>query len=485
MSKQQFASPVIAPDLLARQLQMQRNGRMAEQVMSQAPLQGQMVSGHYVAPNAAQGIARAIQQFAAYKTMQGLDKEQSDLSNEQMGRYASMFGMGGGQPPAGGSSPQALAKGLVQQGQPAPQNGTQAFPASAQSQQPTQQPRQPQMPMLPGRSAQESFQAFQYLGPQEYMKLVAQQGTPTDIQKNLMAQGIQPGTPQWNQALGASTHKAGYIAPVSAAPGSTLLDPNTMQPRFSAPQNGIQTQYGPDGQATAQAVPGFAGAQAQIAGAEAAATEAARAGMDLIDVPDGQGGKIKMPRSQAIAAMTGNGAGPGAPAGDGIGRTPPERVIAARQELAKVSGQAEQMINSIDGILNHPGLGAAIGASSYLPSIRGTDRADFDARSAQLKGQAFLQAFESLKGGGQITEVEGKAATEAIARLDNAQSEKAYKASLTELRGILEAAKARAYDQAGVPMPKDGSAPAAKPAVAPTPDRNALMEEARRRGLIK
>ena len=86
------------------------------------------------------------------------------------------------------------------------------------------------------------------------------------------------------------------------------------------------------------------------------------------------------------------------------------------------------MIQSIDGLANHPGLSSAVGMRvpgwSYVP---GTEAANFASRLDQLQGQAFLQAFESLKGGGQITEVEGKKATDAIARLSQNQSEAAFK----------------------------------------------------------
>ncbi len=41
---------------------------------------------------------------------------------------------------------------------------------------------------------------------------------------------------------------------------------------------------------------------------------------------------------------------------------------------------------------------------------------DFNAMLDQVQGGAFLQAFESLKGGGQITQIEGEKATQAIVR---------------------------------------------------------------------
>lgn len=103
----------------------------------------------------------------------------------------------------------------------------------------------------------------------------------------------------------------------------------------------------------------------------------------------------------------------------------------------------DAMIASIDGILNDPALDTATGVYSFLQAIPGTPQRRFGARAAQLEGQAFLQAFESLKGGGQITEIEGRKATEAIGRLDTAQSAGDYRAALTELRDILSAAQAR------------------------------------------
>lgn len=463
MAQNQMYNPTQAalygPDLLARQLRLQQSQQFGQQMLEQgqqAP-QGQMVSGHYVAPSITQYLSQGLKSYAGRRAMDDLPTQMAGIAQAQQEGTNRMFGIGR-------PSPQALATGLGGQPQGAPmQSGGQS-----------------QMPLLPGRSAQESAKLFALMGPQEYMKQVATQGAPTDIQKNLIGQGIQPGSPQWNQALGDATFKAGYVAPTSAAPGATLVDPRTGRPTFSAPQNGVQTQYGPNGQATASQVPGFAQAQAGIAGAETAATEAAKAGLDLVNVPDGQGGTVQMPRSQAVQALGQGGAQPGA-----AGHTPPKQVLDARQDLPKAISQADSMISSIDGMLSHPGLSSAVGMRvPGATSIPGTEAANFQTRLDQLKGQAFLQAFQSLRGGGQITEVEGKKATDAIGRLSNNQSEAAFKESMGELRGILEAAKQRAYGMAGTPAPNAQSAGQSQ-GKAPSFDRSALEAEARRRGLIK
>ena len=105
---------------------------------------------------------------------------------------------------------------------------------------------------------------------------------------------------------------------------------------------------------------------------------------------------------------------------------------------------AQQMIDSIDAILTDEALPYATGVFAPLQNIPGTGAYRFGTKSRQLQGQAFLQAIETLKGTGQITEVEGQKATEAIGRLDPGMSEEDYKASLNELKAFLEEVQGRA-----------------------------------------
>jgi hypothetical protein len=92
-----------------------------------------------------------------------------------------------------------------------------------------------------------------------------------------------------------------------------------------------------------------------------------------------------------------------------------------------------------------------------LPAFPGTRDAGFDAMGDQLKGKVFLEAFQSLKGAGQITEVEGQKATDAIGRLNRAQSEGDYKAALTELKGVITGGMERARRQASPAAPSGGA----------------------------
>lgn len=129
-------------------------------------------------------------------------------------------------------------------------------------------------------------------------------------------------------------------------------------------------------------------------------------------------------------------------------------------EVATVEGQksalaatAEDSIRLIDSIISDPALPAITGMlQGRLPPMTqaGTDLL---AKIDQVQGQAFLRAFESLKGGGAITEREGLAAERAIARLQRSQSTDAMIESLKEFQTILDRGRRRAM--AGVKAQDD------------------------------
>jgi hypothetical protein len=141
------------------------------------------------------------------------------------------------------------------------------------------------------------------------------------------------------------------------------------------------------------------------------------------------------------------------------------RELAAQQaEIAEQAANTGQTVDLLDSLLKHPGLSLGTGGTGRVAGrVWGTPAYDFHTRLKQIEGRAFLQAYETLKGGGHITEIEGKKATEAIARLDPGQSEAEFRAALTELRDI--AAKGRARMLARLPS----GAPGAEQPQAPQP----------------
>lgn len=152
-----------------------------------------------------------------------------------------------------------------------------------------------------------------------------------------------------------------------------------------------------------------------------------------------------------------------------------KRREAAKAALPKLVADVNYSVGLIDKALSHPGLPAVVGFPDPFKGGFGGERAwpgspaaGFMTIQKQLSGQQFLAAYESLKGTGQITEIEGKKATEAMARLQSAQSEEEFRAALQELRGLLLTGLQRTRQAAG---PVQGAAPAqSKPAAgAPAP----------------
>lgn len=176
-----------------------------------------------------------------------------------------------------------------------------------------------------------------------------------------------------------------------------------------------------------------------------------RGGLRVAQMPPGvtpqRGGTSRVDLGTTVAILDANGTVIGYQPKDIAGEKR-AGVVGTRQGENEVNApgavlKAEQMLTAVDGILNDPNLSKSVGVWSLVGAVPNTPQYDFAQRAQQLQGQAFLQAFESLKGGGQITEVEGNKAQQAIGRLSTAQSEKAYREALGELRGVIVAAQER------------------------------------------
>ena len=81
--------------------------------------------------------------------------------------------------------------------------------------------------------------------------------------------------------------------------------------------------------------------------------------------------------------------------------------------------------------------------------LEGSDAASYERRQLQIEGKTFLEAFESLRGGGAITEVEGAKGQQAISRMNKAQSEVEYIKAARELQDVVRAGVERARKKAG------------------------------------
>lgn len=130
------------------------------------------------------------------------------------------------------------------------------------------------------------------------------------------------------------------------------------------------------------------------------------------------------------------------------------RIGGPTQDGARVDPTStDSMLSTIDGILTDPALDWATGMSSVTQQIPGTGAYRAGTRIDQLRGQAFLQAYNALRGGGQITENEGRKAEQAMARLQPGQRTEDFVDAILDLREVVNAARTRA-GQEPLPLPE-------------------------------
>ena len=160
-----------------------------------------------------------------------------------------------------------------------------------------------------------------------------------------------------------------------------------------------------------------------------------------------------------------------------FGQTLGKSTATAQAALPNAVATAEQTVSLIDQMIGkpeikdasgkviqkatkpHPGFKGYVGSGFSIGKegitvpfqrfIEGTDVAGFERYQLQVEGKAFLEAFEALKGGGAITEVEGAKGTQAIMRMNKAQSEKEYVKAARELQDIVRKGVEKARAKAG------------------------------------
>lgn len=154
--------------------------------------------------------------------------------------------------------------------------------------------------------------------------------------------------------------------------------------------------------------------------------------------------------------------------------------------LSNVMNNAAYMIKSLTDLKDDPYLDYVVGpfqGSMISPNISG-EANRVQSRIDQILGKTFLQAFESLKGGGQITEAEGRKATDALTRLANQRMEESdYRQAIEDLIDgtvdMINIARQRAGQS---PLPRsDLSTPEAiqraANIVAETPEQKAFKQQ--------
>jgi hypothetical protein len=155
-------------------------------------------------------------------------------------------------------------------------------------------------------------------------------------------------------------------------------------------------------------------------------------------------------------------------------RTAEREAEEARTRIESSINTSNRILGTIDSLRNHPGLKDAVGAlGAVRRMVPRSEALDFATIEEQLTGQNFLEAFQGLKGGGPITDLEGRKATEARSRLRTAQSPEQYLRALAELEDLVRevvssnAASAERRGLEGIPAPRPPSQPVEPAQAAP------------------
>lgn len=416
MATPQAGIGTLPPELFQQQQALNRQQQMAQLLLQQGQSMpsGQMVSGRYVAPSFFQYAAPLAQTFAATRLSEKGDKQAADLAKALRQRYADEV-------------TEFLAK---PEGQERYMFGATAYNPALQT-----------------------------------------------VSMKKLTEG-----PKWEKASIPNpdgSERQGWVNVNSSNPLSTFVEGGT-KPSFT-PLEGARFQYD-----TGMAPP--TGVRAPAAGAAPVAPPA--------------GGAVPSPAGAPVAnAPVVNASMPSAPAVGGM--SPRDLSEANKQVFADVQKRrmenlenAPRVIATIEDTLRNvndligdarivkdksgkekidytvtvdgkqvqgrkpqAGFELAVGAGvpSWLPFQGGTDVSNFRVRLDQIKDRTFLEAFQQLKGSGQITEKEGEKATSALNRMNLAQSEVEFIKAAREFEENLNRGMTLAKQKAGI----QGGAPSA------------------------
>lgn len=116
---------------------------------------------------------------------------------------------------------------------------------------------------------------------------------------------------------------------------------------------------------------------------------------------------------------------------------------ASNQAKASQLASFDTMLGTLDRLSNHPGLARSVGIYGALPTMPGSDSANFQAELETFKSQAFIPMVSQLKGMGALSDAEGKKLSAAVGALDPKMGEKAFRESVGRIIADMQAARDR------------------------------------------
>jgi hypothetical protein len=414
----------LPPELFAEQQQLNRQQQMAQMLMQQGGQQpqGQMVSGRYVAPSFFQNVLPLAQMYAGTRMAEKGDKKALDLAAALRQRYGDEL-----------SQYQNLMN---------PKQSELAGPT------PTGAPLMTQN--VPDRQAANLFAATAYNPALQAvgMKNLTQGPKWEKAELPNPDGSVRKGWVDYNATNPLSTFVEGGTKPAFTSLEAARFQYDTgMRLPTGNMQGGQMPMNAPQGYQGGAMPTGSMPPQMPMAGSRgmspAAMSEANK--QVFVDVEKRRIENLEK-SPQVLATMTDTLLNIDNLIGDA-------RVIKDAKGKEKIDYTVTQDGKQVQGRKPQAGFELAVGAGipSWMPFQGGTDVSDFRIALDQIKDKTFLQAFESLKGAGQITEKEGEKATSALNRMNAAQSEIAFIKAAREFEQNVRLGMDMAKKKAGLP----------------------------------
>jgi uncharacterized membrane-anchored protein YhcB (DUF1043 family) len=120
-------------------------------------------------------------------------------------------------------------------------------------------------------------------------------------------------------------------------------------------------------------------------------------------------------------------------------------------EITNARASIDNMLNTADQLLKHPGKEAALGSiAAKIPTLR-QDTADFEALVENLDAQSFIAQVPAMKGMGALSDAEGKRLSNALQSFSLKQSPTQFSDNVREAQRLMLKARKTMSDKYGVP----------------------------------
>ena len=420
-----MAIGTLPPELFEQQQQLNRQQQMAQLLMAQGMQQpqGQMVSGRYVQPNILAQLAPLAQLYAGTRMAEKGDKKALDLAkqlrqrqSDELSQYQNL--MNPKQTELAGPTPTGAPLTTVNVPD---RQAANLFAASA------------------------SNPALQAVG----MKNLTQGPKWEKAELPNPDGSVRKGWVDYNSPNPLATFVEGGTKPAfTSLEGARFQYDTGMRPPsgggaapMNMPMGGSPAQMGGGG------MPASSAGQMPMAGGRGMSPAAASEANKQIFVDTEKRRIENLEKSpQVLATMTDTLLNIDNLIGDA-------RVIKDAKGKEKIDYTVTQDGKQVQGRKPQAGFELAVGAGipSWMPFQGGTDVSNFRIALDQIKDKTFLQAFESLKGAGQITEREGEKATSALNRMNIAQSEVEFIKAAREFEQNVRSGMDMAKKKAGLP----------------------------------